>query len=156
MSLQPSVIRKDEIISPAATRIGDRLLNVTVGTGNQERRLFLFLDTKSTGDFILYGAVKMYKGENLVGEYPAGLCSFTNGDLAPNQSVMNCFSTGGSAVGDSLILQLAKPFDATLPTVVCQPLRVNADIDNISFGIEAFAGLIQGFRAFLGCLSTPY
>lgn len=141
---------------PTAVLRPGELMDVVVPAGNMERRIYLFVDTKSTDDFIMEAVVTIWKSGSQIGEFPAGLCSFANGTIQAAQPVLNFFATGGSAVGDSLVLQLNAPYDATLPTVVCQPLRINADIDRVKFDVPDFAGKLTGYRAALCCLSTQY
>jgi hypothetical protein len=147
-----SHVLSQEAISPTQVVIKPGVVRIPVERNAPYRRIYLFVDTKSTGDFVFYGAVRCLLNGQTVMELPAGLCALTT--LVPNQSIVNCFSAGGSAVGDSIVLQLAQPFTAGIPNVVLQPLRMTLDIDAIEFDILSAAGLLSGFRVWLGCIST--
>lgn len=143
----------DEIISPTAISVGQKLL-VPVSLNLTQRRIYCFIDTKSSGDFVLYARVRTYNQLQEIDQFRADLCSFAVGTIIPNRSLISCFGVGGSAVGDSIVLQLAAPFNTALTSVVCQPLRIDSTITHVSFEIEALAGLVSGFRAFLAVISS--
>lgn len=149
-----SLIKRNEFISATKVQVGE-YAQVSVDTTLTERRIYLFVDTVSTGDFVLLASVlaKDNKG-NVIADFDASLYNNTLGTIALPRSVGSMFAAGGSAVGDSYILQLAQPFSSALPQVVLQPLRVNMSIATLSFRIDGVSGLISGFRAWLGCLST--
>lgn len=149
-----SLIKRSEVISTTAVKVGEYAA-VSVDTNLTERRIYLFVDTISTGDFILLASVLAKDNQgNVIADFDASLYNNPNGTLPLQRSVGSLFSAGGSAVGDSYVLDLAQPFSSALPQVVLQPLRVNLSIATLSFRIDGVVGLISGFRAWLGCLST--
>ena len=122
-----------------------------------ERRIYLYLEAALTAaaPFQLYTRIKTFLDGHPKGDFPAYIGDFTG--QVVNQSVASMFNAGGSPVGDSLVLRLAQPFDVTVPSVVVQPLRINAAIDRLQLHIDARGGsTLAGFRAYLGVLSTQY
>lgn len=120
-----------------------------------DRRIYLYLEAlvSGAGAFSLFTDVVLYNKGTVVGVMGCKLCDFTN--LTPNQSAPRLFNSGGSPVGDSLVLTLAQPFNASITTVTVQPLRINAQADEIRLLITGVnVGTMQGYRAYLGVLSS--
>lgn len=145
-----------EIISPTSLFSGP-IMDLAVPAWLPERRIFLYLEANlvSSAPFQLYARIRTFQSGVPKGDFPAYIGDFTG--QVQNQSVASLFNAGGSPVGDSLVLRLANPFDTTVPSVVVQPLRINANIDRIQLTIDSRGGsTLQGFRAYLGVLSTLY
>ncbi len=145
-----------EIISPNLLMSG-AIFDLAVPVWLPERRIYLYLEANlsSALPFQLYARINTFLSGNPLGSFPAYIADFTGQAL--NQSVGSLFNAGGSPVGDSLVLRLANPFDTTVPSVVVQPLRINAGIDRIQLKIDNVSGAsLTGFRAYLGVLSTLY
>ena len=145
-----------ELILPN-TLVSGPVFDLSVPLWLPERRIYLYLEAalSEAAPFQLFARIKTYLDGHGKGEFPAYIGDFTGQTM--NQSVGSLFNAGGSPVGDSLVLRLANPFDTTVPSVVVQPLRINAGIDRLQLHIDARAGAtLTGFRAYLGVLSTQY
>lgn len=123
-----------------------------------ERRIYCYLEaavSASPGAFVLLGELLLLNRGSLVGSLPVNLADFTGGN--PSQSVARLFNSGGSPVGDSVVVTLAQPFNAAVTNVTVQPLRINAQIDHIIFRVSGVvAGVMTGWRVWYGCLSTAF
>jgi hypothetical protein len=153
-----SDFQKKEIISPASipTKNG-KLLEVDVPLSLPERRIYIYLETSpsSATACLIDAVVRAYRNGRPVGVFPCMVADFTA--QSPNESSTNLFNSGGSPVGDSLVLKLAQPFDAAVVSVVIQPLRINAEVDKVALELSSVRGAtVTGLRAFLGVLSTKY
>jgi hypothetical protein len=149
---------RKEFLQPSTVPTAQReIINLNVPLNLAERRIFLYLEVNqsSSAAFFLGCDIRTKRGGTVNGIFPATISDFTS--QTPNQSIESLFNAGGSPVGDSCVLRLAQPFDSTVPSVVIQPLRINAEIDEIVLDVNSVSGLtLTGWRAFLGCLSTKY
>lgn len=151
---------KEEILVSSTNKRPDAL-RISVPPQLQERRIYLYLEVKQSAaaEYQLDGKIYARYSAAPVAIFPAQIADFTTS--APpdtiNQSYASLLNAGGSPVGDSCVLRLAQPFNVSITSVVLQPLRFNGLIDEIVFSIDALRGSnLQGWRAFLGCLSTKY
>jgi hypothetical protein len=131
---------------------------MNIAPGLAERRIYLYLEViqAAQADFTFFSVVRALKGLTPVAEFEAQLCDFRAGNIVLPRSMGSCFSSGGSPVGDCYNHLLTQPFNPLVTSVVLQPLRVNFNADLLEFHIIAMSGQIQGYRAFLRCLSTQY
>lgn len=148
-----------EKLSANAIGVG-AIFDVQVPKFLTARRIYHLMqaNVSGAGAYRVYAAMVLMNGGVPKGEFPIEFGDFTGSQ--PNQSLICCLGSGGSPIGDSLQLQLAQPFNATTQ-VLMQPLRLTAEIDRIRFVIKAVSGVdtgvLLGFRAWLGCISTtPY
>jgi hypothetical protein len=143
-----------EIISPSAFSVRKDLLRLPVPLQLTERRIYVYLEVIVATTYVCEAKVVAYRAGRPVGEFPATIADFT-GLTNINQSVASLFNAGGSPVGDSLVLRLAGAFVSANQSIVIQPLRLNAEIDELRFGLFSGAGP-TGYRAYLACLSTRF
>jgi hypothetical protein len=152
-----SQFTEKELISAAALFSVGPVFKLAVPAWLPERRIYLYLEAKlsAAAAYNIFFRIRVYYAGRPVGDFPARICDFTG--QTPPQSVASIFNAGGSPVGDSLVLRLAQPFDATVTAVVIQPLRINAQIDEIELCVDGQGGAtLTGARAYLGVLSTLY
>lgn len=132
-------------------------LLLPVPRGLEERRIYLFLDINlsSAADYFLETEIALLADGVVTGTLPA--CIASVGSLTLNQSKASLINGGGTAVGDSLALNLISPFTASITQVILQPLRINADIEYIQLNVlNVIATTATGMRAYLACQSTKY
>lgn len=146
-----------EIILPAEVPRQGELIAFAVPIALMERRLYLYMEVaqSATAPFQLRAGVVGMKGGRPVAEIPANIADLST--TPQSRSVGTLFNAGGSPVGDSYVLRFAQPFVSGINSVTIQPLRINAEIDRLTFRVFGLTGQnLTGFRAFLGCLSTKY
>jgi hypothetical protein len=122
-----------------------------------ERRIYLYVEvgqSAAAGFRLDASVIGLNQGRPIIA-LPANIADFTA--LTANQSVATAFNAGGSPVGDSLVIRLANPFVAGVNSAVIQPVRINAEVDEITFSLRSLSGTnITGWRAYLACLSTKF
>lgn len=122
-----------------------------------ERRIYLYVEVgqSAAAGFRFDATVVGFNQGKPIIALPANIADFTG--LTVNQSVATAFNAGGSPVGDSLVIRLANPFVAGVNSAVIQPVRVNAEIDEMILNVRSLSGTnITGWRAYLACLSTKF
>lgn len=147
-----------ETILPAS--MTGELVKVQVPIGLSERKIFLYFEIRlaAPGAFVCKGEVLLNLRRRIVGRLPAQLADLTGAPAGtPAQSYFTLLVAGGTPVGDSLSLVLAQPFVVGVTQVTVQPLRINAEVDEVVFGVRALTGAtVNGIRAFLGVQSSKY
>jgi hypothetical protein len=149
----------EKLVPSGVPQTGVHLVLPKVTQQLTERRIYLYLEVlqSSAASYQLLAEVLCLRNGNPVGKFPCQIADYSGLSSTPHQSAFTLFNAGGSPVGDSLTLQLAQPFVATIPAVVIQPLRINAEIDSIQFRINSLVHTtVTGWRCFLACLSTKY
>ena len=144
----------EEVIKATTVPTPGTELSIHVPLSMIERRIYLYLEVAlaTSAAYHFGGTVRTYADNSLVGAFPASIADFTG--LSPNQSIASLFNAGGSPVGDSLVIRLAQPFSTTTQAVI-QPVRLNAEIDKVSFQVTSVFGTsLAGWRAYLACLSA--
>lgn len=143
---------------PASAR---NVLEISVAEQLPERRIFAYIEVKgpngTTDQWILTAEIVAFKNGVPVGVFPVAFGKIDTSTL--NASLPSLLNAGGSVVGDSLVLRLANPFDATNGpfTATMQPLRINAEIDKLALSLTGSSGAsITGWRGYLACLSTKF
>lgn len=152
----------DEKIKPTEVPYTARnVLRISTPAGLTERRIYCYVEVKgpTASDQYVFGAeIVAFNHGVVVGRFPVVIGNIITSTT--NQSILSLFNAGGSPVGDSLVVRLANPFDTTssgIQVAVIQPLRVNAEVDEITFSILQAGGTnLAGWRALLACLSTKY
>lgn len=135
----------------------ETIARLSVPLALTERRIYLYLEVVlSSAAIYSFGClIKAMRNQRAVGLFPATIADYTTGNA--QQSVFSLVNSGGSPVGDSLVVRLAQPFDITFPIAVVQPLRINADIDEIILEHIGHSGTtLAGYRAFMATLSTRF
>jgi hypothetical protein len=122
-----------------------------------ERRIYLYVEVgqSAAAGFRFDATVAGFNQGRPIIALPANIADFSG--LTANQSVATAFNAGGSPVGDSLVVRLSNPFVPGVNSAVIQPVRVNAEIDEIILSLKNLSGTnITGWRAYLACLSTKF
>jgi len=153
----------DEKILPSSKPNIGPLFRINTARQLPERRIYSYLEVKgpngTTDQWALFAEIKAKLNGVPAGAFPVCIGNIQTTTTGQNKSLPSLFNAGGSAVGDSLAIRIANPFDTTNgPFVaVIQPLRINAEIDELEFNVLSFWGsTIVGYRAYLACLSTRY
>ena len=137
------------------------VLSLGVAEQLTERRVYAYMEVKgpngTTDQWIVGAEIKCYNNGVADAVFPLAFGNINSSTL--NKSLPSLFNAGGSAVGDSLAIRIANPFDTTNgPFIaVIQPFRFNGKVDRIDLNILSASGAsITGFRAYLACVSTEY
>ena len=150
---------KEKIINVAvAAAISDLdAVRLAVPRWLPERRIYLYVEvaqSAAAGFRLDANVIGLNQGRPII-SLPSNIADFTG--LTANQSVATAFNAGGSPVGDSLVVRLANPFVAGVNSAVIQPVRINAEIDELTFSLGSLSGTnITGWRCYLACLSTKF
>lgn len=148
---------KKQIVT-ATVQKNQSLLIVKVPLQLTERRIYLYtevLQSAATPFRMKANVIPRQSGIPMGSGLPADLGDLTGATEGDDFSSL--FNGGGSPVGDSLVLRFINPFQASVPSVVLQPFRFNAAIDEVVFSIDEFTGAnITNFRAYLAVISTKY
>lgn len=145
-------------IVTAVVQKNQNLLSVKVPLQLTERRIYLYtevLQSASAAFRMKASVIPRVSGIPMGRGLPADLGDLTAATEGDDFSSL--FNGGGSPVGDSLVLRFIVPFVAGVNSVVLQPFRFNAAIDELIFSIDEFTGTnITNFRAYLAVISTKY
>lgn len=157
--MQSSEWKDTEVIQQTNPVWGPSVLKLPVPISKTERRIYLYAEVIAGSYWWL---TLTLEGRTSSGEtkfsIPSSLASIGTA-TAPwggmNKSVPSLLNGGGAPVGDSLVLQLANPWAVDTVSAVCQPLRMNAEVDElVLIAAPELGSVITGFRAYLGCLSS--
>ena len=148
-------ISLDAVVNP----ISDKgAIKLQVPRWLPERRIYLYVEVGQSlaAGFRMDAVVVGLNAGRPIVELPANIADFT-APVVATQSIATAFNAGGSPVGDSLVIRLATPFVAGVNSAVIQPVRINAEIDELHFSLRGLAGSnITGWRAYLACISTKF
>lgn len=124
-----------------------------------DRRLYCYLEVllNTPGAvFTFIGEIVLYKAGEIKAKYPVeiGLNSFPSSNAIFGRSIRCLANSGGSPVGDCLSIVFKSPFTTTTLNAICQPIRLEAEIDKAVFNIVDYGGTNNtGYRVYLGVLS---
>lgn len=153
---QTHVAKNEIIFTTRGPKAGDQVEINPMG-GLPERRIYLWFDvqTSAANMFKVELEVQLFKEGNLVGVLPADVGN--NFAFPQPKTLASLVNAGGTPVGDCMLLQLAVKLNAGINQAVCQPFRINADINRLRLvvnKVEDPTGVLTQFHAFLGCVST--
>lgn len=148
----------DKQVITAVVQKNQTLLSVKVPLQLTERRIYLYtevLQSASAPFRLKANVIPRVSGIPMGNGLPADLGDLTG--ATEGGDFRSLFNGGGSPVGDSLVLRFIAPFQSSVASVVLQPFRFNAAIDEVVFSVEEFTGAnITNFRAYLAVISTQY
>ncbi|HUD75540.1 MAG TPA: hypothetical protein VMQ76_10740 [Terracidiphilus sp.] len=150
-----------EFYSPTSAATASQAIQLRVNVSLTERRIYCYLSVKlsSAAWYRVEASVQAFRLGRLVADLPCVLVPAIAG-LTDGSSSFSLFANGGTAVGDTLTMFVANPFDNSAvggsydKTVALQPMRINGEIDELRLKISRIQGAgVTGIRAALACLS---
>lgn len=136
---------------------GEALLIKGIGENMTERRLYAFLDTKTSaaGVVIIEATIQGRRDGQVVFEVPCGIADYNGVDYTDAEDSL--VNAGGTPVGDSLVIVVPKQLDTLQAQVVMQPFRLNAQINELALMIKTVTDLgdkLTGYYFFIGIFSA--
>lgn len=149
--------KKDERLKPSTKPSQGNILDLRISASLTDRRIYLFFDTKTTGAgvVVIESHVEYSLGDEIRGIIPCTIADFNGNNF--NQSYASLLNSGGTPVGDSLVLVVGQQLDAGVAEPVIQPLRINGQFDKLSFIIDTVrddSNVLSGYHIYLACFSS--